>query len=94
MRTSWSKKLPVFLTKFPRYFHFLKAFAKKDPLPTKQRTLDSISRVRYYFEGKHQAIYFENLSEREYARQIGLSQKGVNKRKHKILKELRKMMKK
>lgn len=41
-----------------------------------------------------QAIYFENLSEREYARQIGLSQKGVNKRKHKILKELRKMMKK
>ena len=40
------------------------------------------------------AIYFEDLSEREYARQIGLSQKGVNKRKHKILKKLRRMMKK
>ena len=40
-----------------------------------------------------QAIYFEDLSEREYARQVSLSQKGVNKRKHKILKKLRKMMK-
>lgn len=40
-----------------------------------------------------QAIYFEDLSEREYARQVGLSQKGVNKRKHKILKKLRKMVK-
>lgn len=39
------------------------------------------------------AIYFEDLSEREYARQVGLSQKGVNKRKHKILKKLRKMVK-
>lgn len=39
------------------------------------------------------AIYFNNLSEREYARQIGLSQKGVNKRKHKILKKLRNMVK-
>jgi len=54
----------------------------------------SLGGPRYYFDGKRQAIYFENLSEREYARQIGLSQKGVNKRKHKILKELRKMMKK
>ena len=80
--------------KIPPIFSFPKSICKKDPLPTKQRTLDSISRVRYYFDGKRQAIYFENLSEREYARQIGLSQKGVNKRKHKILKELRKMMKK
>lgn len=40
-----------------------------------------------------QAIYFEELSEREYARQVGLSQKGVNKRKHKILKKLREMVK-
>ena len=39
------------------------------------------------------AIYFEDLSEREYARQVGLAQKGVNKRKHKILKKLRKMVK-
>lgn len=39
------------------------------------------------------AIYFMNLTEREYASQIGLSQKGVNKRKHKILKKLRKMLK-
>ena len=39
------------------------------------------------------AIYFMNLTEREYASQIGISQKGVNKRKHKILKKLRKMLK-
>lgn len=37
-------------------------------------------------------LVFENLSERQVALQIGLSQKGINKRKHKILKQLRKYL--
>lgn len=39
------------------------------------------------------ALYYEGLTEREYARKIKLSQKGVNKRRHKILDKLRAMMK-
>ena len=39
------------------------------------------------------ALYFQELTEREYARQIKLSQKAVNKRRHKILRKLRAMMK-
>lgn len=38
------------------------------------------------------ALYFEGLTEREYAKQIGISQKGVNKRRQKVLKNLRAMM--
>lgn len=38
------------------------------------------------------ALYFDGKSEREYAKTIGLSQKGVNKRKQKVLKKLRKLM--
>ena len=41
-----------------------------------------------------QALYYEGLSEREYAARIGISQKGVNKRKHAIQKKLRKMLEK
>lgn len=40
-----------------------------------------------------QAFYFEGLTEREYAQRIGISQKGVNKRRHKIMDKLRAMMK-
>ena len=40
-----------------------------------------------------QALYFECLTEREYAKQIGISQKGVNKRRQKVLDKLRSMMK-
>lgn len=39
------------------------------------------------------ALYFEEMTEREYAQKIGLSQKGVNKRRRKILDKLRDMMK-
>lgn len=40
-----------------------------------------------------QALYFECMTEREYAQQIGISQKGVNKRRQKVLDKLRTMMK-
>ena len=40
-----------------------------------------------------QALYFECLTEREYAQRIGISQKGVNKRRQKVLEKLRGMMK-
>ena len=40
-----------------------------------------------------QALFFDGLSEREYAKDIGLSQKGINKRKRRILCKLLKMMK-
>lgn len=39
------------------------------------------------------ALYFEELTEREYAKQINISQKAVNKRRHKILSKLRTLMK-
>ena len=39
------------------------------------------------------ALYFEELTEREYAKQINISQKAVNKRRHKILSKLRDLMK-
>jgi RNA polymerase sigma factor (sigma-70 family) len=35
------------------------------------------------------ALFFEGMTEREYAKQLGLSQKGVNKRKHKALDKLK-----
>ncbi len=38
------------------------------------------------------AIYYNGITESEYAKIIGLSQKGVNKRKHKILKKLKKLL--
>ncbi len=37
-------------------------------------------------------LYFNGISEREYGIQIGISQKGVSKRKYKILNKLKKMM--
>lgn len=39
------------------------------------------------------ALYFDGLSEREYARRLGISQKAVNKRRRRVLKKLRKMIK-
>ena len=39
------------------------------------------------------ALFYQEKSEREYAQQIGLSKKGVNKRRHKILSKLIKIMK-
>lgn len=40
-----------------------------------------------------QALYYKKMNEREYAEIIGLSQKGVNKRRHKIIEKLRSLMK-
>ena len=40
-----------------------------------------------------QALFFEGLTERQYAQRIGISQKGVNKRRQKVLEKLRTMMK-
>lgn len=39
------------------------------------------------------ALYFEGLSERKYAKSLGISQKAVNKRRHQILAKLRSMIK-
>lgn len=38
-------------------------------------------------------LFFNGKTEQEYAEKIGISQKGVNKRKFKILSKLKKMMK-
>lgn len=38
------------------------------------------------------ALFYEAKSEREYAETIGLSQKAVNKRRHKVLAKLRRLM--
>lgn len=35
-----------------------------------------------------QALFYEGLSEREYAKQLGISQKGINKRRKKVLEKL------
>ncbi len=35
------------------------------------------------------AIYFEEISERDYAKRKGISQKGINKRRRKILSKLK-----
>ena len=35
------------------------------------------------------ALYFDGMTEREYAKEIGVTQKAVNKRKHKILEKLK-----
>ena len=39
------------------------------------------------------ALYYKGLSERAYAKEIGISQKGVNKRRKKVIERLRAMMK-
>lgn len=39
------------------------------------------------------AIFYKQLSERECAKILGISQKAVNKRRHKVLDELRRLMK-
>lgn len=39
------------------------------------------------------ALFYKGKSEEWYAKQLGISQKGVNKRKYKILSKLKKMMK-
>lgn len=40
------------------------------------------------------ALYFWNMGEREYAKRLGISQKGVNKRRHKVLAKLRHLIQK
>jgi len=40
------------------------------------------------------ALYFEEKSEREYAQTLGITQKAVNKRRHKALAQLKILMKK
>lgn len=40
------------------------------------------------------ALYFEERSEREYAQTLGITQKAVNKRRHKALAQLKVLMKK
>jgi len=37
-----------------------------------------------------EALFFEGLTERDYAAKIGISQKNVNKKKQRILAELKK----
>ena len=39
------------------------------------------------------ALYLREVGERAYAKEIGLSQKGVNKRRHKVLAKLRDLLK-
>lgn len=39
-----------------------------------------------------QALVIDGVTERDYAAEIGISQKGVNKRKHKVLEKLKKMV--
>lgn len=39
------------------------------------------------------ALYYEQKTEREYAEILGISQKAVNKRRHKVLDKLRRLMK-
>lgn len=38
------------------------------------------------------ALFYEGKTEREYAEILGISQKAVNKRRHKVLDKLRRMM--
>ena len=37
-------------------------------------------------------IYFNHKTEREFAESIGLSQKGINKKKHRVLEKIRKLI--
>lgn len=39
-------------------------------------------------------LYFKGLPEREYAAALGISQKGVNKRRHKVLVKLKRLIEK
>ncbi len=39
-----------------------------------------------------EALYFDGLSEPQYAKTLGISQKAVNKRRHKILAHLKKFL--
>lgn len=40
-----------------------------------------------------QALYYKEETEREYAEALGISQNAVNKRRHKALDKLRRLMK-
>ncbi len=39
-----------------------------------------------------ESLYFEGLTERQCAKNLGISQKAVNKRRHKILAQLKKLL--
>lgn len=55
-------------------------------LAIKQLTSDEMGLV--------EAIYYQELSERQYAAILGISQKGINKRRHKVLAKLKKIIEK
>jgi DNA-directed RNA polymerase specialized sigma subunit len=38
------------------------------------------------------ALYYQEMKERQYAAILGISQKGVNKRRHKILDKLKRII--
>lgn len=39
-----------------------------------------------------QAIYFDGLTEQKYADQLGIAQQVINRKKHRILKKLKKLL--
>ena len=39
-----------------------------------------------------EALFYDGLSERQYAEALGISQSAVNKRKHRILRKMRKLL--
>jgi RNA polymerase sigma factor (sigma-70 family) len=55
-------------------------------LAIRQLTADEIGLV--------EALYYQELSERQYAAILGISQKGINKRRHKVLAKLKKIIEK
>jgi len=52
----------------------------------KQLTADEIGLI--------EALYYQELSERQYAAILGISQKGINKRRHRVLDKLKKIIEK
>jgi RNA polymerase sigma factor (sigma-70 family) len=44
--------------------------------------------------GLIEALYYQELSERQYAAILGVSQKGINKRRHRVLDKLKKIIEK
>ncbi|MDF3000990.1 MAG: polymerase sigma factor, sigma-70 family [Bacillota bacterium] len=58
-----------------------------------EKMLACLKLLAYEEQALIYALYFKGKSEREYGDQIGISQKGVSKRKYKILDKLKKLMK-
>ena len=76
-------------------------FASSDPSPEEEALhndeLDRLSKARRKLAPDERALiqvlFDEGISEREYARMLGISQKAVNKRWHKVRSKLEKLMK-